>query len=240
MHQIYFIGNTALLAELLPPPLPPFPPGNCTFFQPNRATGTVIFCSGASHLVHTLVGGVHSKMEAGFSEPSPRWGQFSAVVEGKLCVYGGLTKDFLKEKSGLASSVHSFDGLLESWYSEDTGGVPPPGLYDGACASAGHHVYAYGGHDGSARHVSLHQLDTRTRTWKQLSSTGPMRKSGCRMVSYGSNLVLFGGFGIPSGPTQPGAEFVKSSYYTDGRGKTNELHTFDLIKGEGDVVASSA
>ena len=179
-------------------------------------------------------------MATGFSEPSPRWGQFSAVVEGKLCVYGGRTKDFVKEKSGLASSVHSFDGLLESWYSEDTGGVPPPGLYGGACASVGRHVYVYGGHDGSARQGFLHQLDTRTWTWKQLSSSGPMRKTGCKMVAYGSNLVLFGGRGIPSGPTQPGAEFVKSSNYTDGRGWTNELHTFDLIKGEGDVVASSA
>ena len=188
----------------------------------------------------TLVGGAHSKMAAGFSEPSPRWGQFSAVVEGKLCVYGGRTKDFVKEKSGLASSVHSFDGLLESWYTEDTGGVPPPGLHGGACASAGHHVYVYGGTDGSAYQGSLHQLDTRTWTWKQLSSTGPMRKVGCWMVAYGSNLVLFGGYAIPSGPTQPGAEFVKGSKYTDGSGRTNELHTFDLIKGEGDVVASSA
>ena len=198
-------------------------------------------CSGASHLVHTLLGGAHCEMGSGFSEPPPRFCQLSAVVEGKLCVYGGRTKDFLKEKSRLASSVHSFDGLLESWYSEDTGGVPPHGLYNGACAPAGHHVYVYGGTDGSAYQSSLHQLDTRTWTWKQLSSTGPMRKSGCRMVSYGSNLVLFGGYGIPSGPTQPGSEFVKNSKYIDtGRGWTNELHTFDLIKGEGDVVASSA
>ena len=51
--------------------------------------------------------------------------------------------------------------------------------------------------------------------------------------------LLFGGYGIPSDPIQPGAEFVKSSRFTDGRGWTNELHTFDLIKGEGDIVASS-
>ena len=177
-------------------------------------------------------------MEAGFSEPYPRWGQSSAVVEGKLCMYGGRTKDFLKAKSGFApsASVHSFD---ESWYPEDTDGVPPSGLYCGACTSAGHHVYVYGGYDGSAHQGSLHQLDTRTWTWKQLSNCGPMRKVGCKMVACGSNLVLFGGYGIPSGPTQPGAEFVKDSKYTDGW--TNELHTFDLIrKGEGEVVASSA
>ena len=180
------------------------------------------------------------------SEPSPRWGQLSAVVEGKLCLYGGRTKDFLKEKSGLASSVHSFDPFLDYWsearayillrrLSEDNcSGVPPPGLYGGACASVGHHVYVYGGSDGSARQSSLHQLDTRTWTWKQLSSCGPMRKIGCGMVGYGSNLVLFGGYGIPSGPTQPGTEFVKYSKSTDG-GWTNELHTFDLNEGEGDI-----
>ena len=179
-------------------------------------------------------------MAAGFSEPSPRWGQLSAVVEGKLCVYGGRTEDFHKEKSRLASSVYSFDPFLESWSASKCSGVPPPALYRSACASAGHHVYVYGGYDGSDLQGSLHELDTRTWTWKQLSSSGPMmRKAGCGIVVYGSKLVLFGGYGIQSGPTQPGAEFVKSSTFTGGRGWTNELHTFDLIKGEGDIVTSS-
>ena len=51
------------------------------------------------------------------------------------------------------------------------------------------------------------------------------------MVAYGNKLVLFGGYGIPSGPTQPGAEFVKNTSFTDGRGWTNELHSFDLKTG---------
>ena len=179
-------------------------------------------------------------MGAGFSEPSPRRGQFSVVVGEKLCVYGGCITDFLKEKSTLASSVHSFDPLLESWSENKCGGVPPAGLYLGACASAGHHVYVYGGLNGSDFQSSLHQLDTRTWTWKQLSSSGPMRKAECGMVVYGSKLVLFGGYGFPSGPTQPGAEFVKNSKYSDGRGWTNELHTFDLIKGEEEYLTMHA
>ena len=61
-----------------------------------------------------------------------------------------------------------------------------------------------------------------------------MRKSGCGMVSYLDKLILFGGYGIPSGPTQPGAQFIKNSKYTDGRGWTNELHMFDVQKGEGE------
>ena len=166
-------------------------------------------------------------------EPSPRWCHYSALVEEKFCVWGGVTKDFRKEKSELASSVHCFDPLLEFWDVKKSSGVTPPGLYDGACASAGHHVYLYGGSDGSHRHSFLHQLDTRSWTWKQLSSAGPMRKMGCGMVAHDSKLVLFGGYGFPSGPIQPGAEFIKNSRFTDGRGWTNEVHTFDLKEGEG-------
>ena len=182
--------------------------------------------------IDTLFNAHHSgwgsfKMEG---EPSPRWGHYSALVEKKVCVWGGVTKDILKQKSELASSVHSFDPLLEFWDKNKLSGVPPPGLYDGGCASAGHHVYLY---DGSHNQSSLHQLDTRSWTWKQLSSAGPMRKVSCGMVAHDSKLVLFGGYGVQSGPTQPGAEFIKSSDFTDGRGWTNEVHTFDLKEGEG-------
>ena len=166
-------------------------------------------------------------------EPSPRWGHYSARVEEKFSVWGGRTKDFLKENSELASSIHSFDPFLEFWDKNKLSGVPAPGLYHGACASAGHHVYLYGGYDGSCHQSSLHQLDTRSSTWKQLSSAGPMRKVGCGLVACDSMLVLFGGYGFPSGPTQPGAEFIKSSRFTDGRGWTNEVNTFDLKEGKG-------
>ena len=148
-------------------------------------------------------------------------------------MWGGRTKDFLQEKSELTSSVHSFDPFLEFWVKNKFGGVPPPGLCNGACTSAGHHVYQYGGSDRSRFQSSLHQLDTRSCTWKQLSSAGPMRKRACGMIAHDSKLVLFGGYGFPSGPIQPGAEFIKNRNITDGRGWTNEVHTFDLKEGEG-------
>ena len=130
-------------------------------------------------------------MAAGFSEPSPRSGQSSAAVEGKLCVHGGRTKDFDKEKSGVASSVYSFDPLLESWSASKCSGVPPPALYSCDSASAGHHVYVYGGWDRSNDQRALYELDTRRCKWKQLSSSGPMRKCGCGMVAYGSKFVIW-------------------------------------------------
>ena len=164
-------------------------------------------------------------------EPSPRWCHYSALVEEKFCVWGGGTKDFPKEKSEWAYSVHSFDPFSKFWDVNKCSGIPPPGLYTGACASAGHHVYLYGGSDGLCYQNSLNQLDTRSWTWKQLSRTGPMRKVGCGMVACDSKLVLFGGYGHPSDPTQPGADFMKDSKCTDV-GWTNELHTFDLKEGE--------
>ena len=148
-------------------------------------------------------------------------------------MWGGRTNDFRKEKSELTSSVHSFDPYLEFWDVKKSSGVPPPGLYGGACASAGHYVYLYGGTDGSRHQSSLHQLDTKSWTWKQLSSAGPIRKMRCGMVVCESKLVLLGGYGFPSGPTQPGAEFIKNSRFTDCRGWTNEVHIFDLKEGEG-------
>ena len=169
-------------------------------------------------------------MGGGFSEPSPRWGHFSAGVGEQLYLWGGRTKDFVKENV-LSRRTHSWDPVLECWQHKECSGLLPPALYAGACASIAHHLYLYGGHDGSADRDSLYQLDTKSLEWQQLSSAGPMKKYGCGMVAYGNKLVLFGGYGIPSGPTQPGAEFVKDTKFTDGAGWTNELHSFDLEKG---------
>lgn len=59
-----------------------------------------------------------------------------------------------------------------------------------------------------------------------------MKGKGYRMVYYRNKLVLFGGCGTPTGPTPPGAKFIKSTKNGDF-GFTNQLHTFDLKKGEG-------
>ena len=53
------------------------------------------------------------------------------------------------------------------------------------------------------------------------------------MIAFDKKLLLFGGYGILSGPTQPYATFIKDRKFTDGRGWTNELHLFDLKEGEG-------
>ena len=169
-------------------------------------------------------------------EPSARFGSFSSIVEGKIYLWGGDNEN-LKTKTAFeefAASVYTFDPYLETWATLNPGGSPPSGIYGGGCASAGHHLYTYGGRNVSAGEDDgcLHCLDTRTLMWSKLASTGPMKKQNCGMIAYGNSLLLFGGFGIPSCPTQPGSEFVLNDNNDDGRGWTNELHCFDLREGE--------
>ena len=167
-------------------------------------------------------------------EPSPRYGHYAAPVGGRCLLWGGRVPDFGRKK--LALTVEIFDPYLEVWEQQATSGDSPPGLEDGACASLLGQLYSFGGTDGASYYNSLHTLDPTSLEWNELrvlnQADGPMRKHGCGMVSYnGDRLALFGGYGIPTGPTQPGATFTKNTIYTDGRGWSNELHIFNVTEG---------
>ena len=58
-----------------------------------------------------------------------------------------------------------------------------------------------------------------------------MRKSNCGMVFFNkNNLAVIGGHGLPHGPPQPGASFVKDKIYANGSGWTNEIQVFDTLE----------
>lgn len=178
-------------------------------------------------------------MTSGFSEPTPRWAPYSGQVEGRVYVYGGRTKDFIKKKSKVASKVHVFDACLEFWTEKKLDGSPPQGLYDGTCACVGQHLYLYGGSNGSRYQGSLYQLDTEELAWTWLADDS-MNRSESRMVGCGGQLVLFGGYGLPSDPLQTGAQFVQSARSVEGKGWINELHTFQVEDCECKIVCSLA
>ena len=148
-----------------------------------------------------------------FSEPSRRDDHVSALVDGKVYVWGGDTRP-----AEDAATINCFQPLWESWSQSDCIGPTPRGLECAACASAGHHLYVYGGHNEKGRHCSsLHQLDLRTNTWRMISSGrgGPKGKIGCGLTVHdsSSNLLLIGG---------------QDEYGST----TEEIHTFDLKEGE--------
>ena len=57
-----------------------------------------------------------------------------------------------------------------------------------------------------------------------------MPKIGCGMIAFRNSLVVFGGIGVPQGPTEP-QSFIKVTGTTDGRGWTNEFHIYNLSEG---------
>lgn len=166
-----------------------------------------------------------------FSEPSPRWAPFSGSINENFYLWGGYTEDFKENgDSVVASTLHSFDHLLESWNSSVCTGPPPPGLYGGACASIGRHLYVYGGSDKIRYQQSLYRLDVDSLKWDLLSSHGPLKGCGYQMVTHCHELVLFGGFGFTRS-SEPGAEYIKTGRSTDIRVLTNQLHTYGTEKG---------
>ena len=170
-------------------------------------------------------------------EPLPRYFHISGSVGSKVVVQGGTTKDFSeKSRQQLTSVVEIFDPYSELWEQRQvTGDAPSPGTY--VSASASHHddLFSFGGRDGRGNPFNtLHRLDTKTWCWCQLSPQNaegaPMPKTGCGMISFRDSLGVFGGFGIPRGPTEP-QSFIKNTRSTDGRGWTNEFHIYQLKEG---------
>lgn len=169
-------------------------------------------------------------------EPSARSSHVSVSVKGKVYVWGGEIEDTSKVKDGtLANSIELFDPYLEIWLDlTSTAGIPHPGLESAACTSFGGRMYVYGGRINQNTYVDvLSCLDLGTLAWSQLSpgENGPMRKIGAGMVPFHHDkLIVIGGFGFLTGPTQPGSSFV-STDLSDGRGWSNEIHVFDISQG---------
>ena len=166
-------------------------------------------------------------------EPSPRFSHGAAPVGGRCYLWGGCVQDFSESgRRKLASTIEIFDPHLVTWEKHHTTGVPPPGLVHGACTSLLDSLYWFGGDDGSSYyHNSLHRLDTITLEWRELQPLN-QRKHGCGMVSFlRDKLAVFGGYGFPTGPTQPGAMFTRNTDDTSGGGWSNELHVFNITEG---------
>ena len=168
-------------------------------------------------------------------EPMPRVFHTAYQAGSKTLVHGGRTRDFSENtKRRLARVVELYDSYTEVWQQKEvTGEAPAPGVYAAANASVGDDLFTFGGLDGSRGYNALHKLKHATQ-WVELCpqndrAESPMAKYGAGMVAFGNNLAVFGGCGLPHGPTQPGSSFIKSA---DGdRGWTNEFHIYNLEDG---------
>ena len=162
-------------------------------------------------------------------EPLPRYFHISSRVGSKVVVQGGLTKDFSeKSRQHLSSVVEIFDLYSESWEQRPVAGdAPSPGTYYLASASLHDDLFSFGGYDDGGRFFNtLHRLDTEKLCWSQVypqnADGAPMPKFGCGMIAFGNGLGVFGGYGVPRGPTEP-QSFTK---YTDSLMAEDGLMSF--------------
>ncbi len=172
-------------------------------------------------------------------EPSPRVFAAASASPEQLYVYGGYVISFDENKRQLRTVIQVYECSTESWKELPTSGTPPPGIFGCATTYSGHVLNLFGGGDGTSFHASLHQLDTRSMTWKQLSpqhDSGPMRKSDCQMIYCNDSIIVIGGYGIPSGELQSGSQFTESKHHHDGRGYTNEIHKYHISQGKLQIV----
>ena len=169
-------------------------------------------------------------------EPLPRFYHISCRVGSKLVVQGGRTRDFSeKSRQHLSSVVEIFDLYSEVWEQRQvTGDAPSPGTYGAASVSLHDDLFSFGGLDGRHLFNTVHRLDIEKLCWSQVSPQNadgaPRPKVECGMIAFGNSLGVFGGCGVPRGPTEP-QSFIKNTRFSDGRGWTNEFHTYNLSEG---------
>ena len=152
-------------------------------------------------------------------------------------MFGGFVEDFHNHNDELKRTINSYNSFNETWSLFHAGGSPPLGIYRGASTSLSKNFYYFGGSNGSDYQGSLHKCDSSTMSWNRLKehdNKGPIKKAACAMISHNEDILLFGGRGIPTGPIQQGSKFIVDNKFADGRGWTNELHSFNLQEGKGE------
>ena len=182
-----------------------------------------VYCS-LSLLLQTMLKAVRSFLGRLPVEPSPRWGQFSAV-DGRHYMWRGWGP-------GLRGSniIAVYDPSTELWSLLPTTGPLPPGGRGGCSVCVGRCLYTFGGHDWSSYFNDMSKLDLDTLQWTKVQTSGsqPMKKAYCGLVHVNERtLCCFGGEGI-EGTTQPGSTFTR---LYDGSRMTNEFHFFDTQNG---------
>ena len=223
---------TGCITAVRPQLIPLLPDRLCALAFQHAPLEIHPFCSTVMASILSLLKGSSSKYE-----PLPRFCHVSVRVGSKVVVQGGRTKDFSENsRQHLSSVVEIFDPYSESWEQRPvTGDAPSPGTYSAASASLHDDLFSFGGTVGRQYFNTLHRLDTEKLCWSQVSPQNadgaPMPKYGCGTIAFENCLGVFGGYGVPRGPTEP-QSFIKSTRFTGGRGWTNEFHIYNLSEGQ--------
>ena len=167
--------------------------------------------------------------------------QHSTVINSdRLYCWGGEQEDlpmihYNDEKRKFTSSVDIFHLPALKWERTSTTATPPAGVMNYACTNIRDSILYFGGRCQRADcfHNDLFELNTLTNEWREIINispdNGPMRKSGCGMISFnmngeGDNLLAIGGFGPTPMTAHTGSKYIPSPIIPN-LSITNEIHT---------------
>lgn len=146
-------------------------------------------------------------------EPAARAYHSAAGVDGKLFVWAGLGAGSIQ-----TTTLESFNVSALTWeQSQRLNGPLPDGLNNAAVTdNAGVKFYSCGGHTPSGLLNTLYEMNPHTLLCRELlphnPSYAPQKHEGSRSVFFKNKLVIYGG--------------------DTSEGRTDDLHVFDLDKGE--------
>ena len=166
--------------------------------------------------------------------------EHSTIVNSdRLYSWGGRQEDLPMvhdndKKRKFISSVDIFHLPTLKWERKSTTATPPAGVIDYACTDIRDNILYFGGRcqPRSCFHNDLFELNTLTNEWREIINSspdnGPMRKSGCGMISFNmnaeDNLLVIGGFGPTPITTHIGFKYIRHPNIPN-RYYTNEIHT---------------
>ena len=168
-------------------------------------------------------------------EPDARYSHSMSLVSdtGKWIMYGGYLKDGKYLYVQLNPSViEEFNVATRRWKQHIINGRPPLAAVGVATASIGCNIYCFGGSNSHGQWFNtLYCLDTMFNTSSQLmpqnGRLSPMAKHRAVMITYGSMLVIYGGYGPLPSIRYPNVQYDEHQVYK-GLCWTNELVCYDI------------
>uniref|UniRef100_A0A7N0UYB7 Attractin/MKLN-like beta-propeller domain-containing protein n=1 Tax=Kalanchoe fedtschenkoi TaxID=63787 RepID=A0A7N0UYB7_KALFE len=129
--------------------------------------------------------------------PEPREGHGAALVGRRLYIFGGCGKSSDGVEEIYYNDLYVLNTETLTWKRAVTAGIPPSPRDSHTCSSWKNLIIVIGGEDENDYYLSdVHIFDTETSIWRALNTSGDklQPRGGHTTVSFGKNLIVFGGF----------------------------------------------
>ena len=170
-----------------------------------------------------------------------KWRVYHSTIvnSDRLYWWGGMQENlpmvhYNDKKREFTSSVDIFHLPTLKWERRSTTVTLPAGVMDYACTNTNENILYFGGNckPNDCFHNDLFELDTLTNEWREIINSspdnGPMRKSGCGMISFNmngeDNLLVIGGVGPTPITTHTGSKYIPDPNIRN-LCYTNEIHS---------------